>query len=128
MVHGGVVQGRFESPYEVGALFGLRASARYAPLSAEDARLTLEVVVSTQLAYGTPAMGKNRAERFIRAFAEMSLLDDPDTRCFSNGTTPPWFVPSSWRTYDPATGATAEGGVLVIARDRGACLWVEDED
>ena len=123
-----MVAGVFADPREVGVRFGLDPKARYHPISAEEARLTLVYVLSHELVYRSPCMARRRAERYVAAFAEEARLDDPESRLFSNGMTPPVFVDSPWRTYDPATGGSFEAGVLVIARDRGACLWVEDED
>ena len=128
-MRGGVIEGVFEKPVEVGVRFGLCASARYAPLSAEDARLTLVYVLSHEMVYSSPCMARRRAERFVETFAQAARLDSPESRCFSNGMNPPIYVESPWRTWDPATtAATFDAGVLVLAPDQCACLWVEDED
>ena len=128
-MRGGVIEGVFEDPCGLGIRFGLDPRARYHPISAEEARLTLVYVLSHEMVYRSPCMARRRAERFVETFAEAARLDSPESRCFSNGMNPPIYVESPWRTWDPATtAATFDVGVLVIARDQGACLWVEDED
>ena len=124
-----MVEGVFSDPREVGGRFGLDPKARFHPISAEEARLTLAYVLSHEMVYRSPCMARRRAERFVETFTEAARLDDPESRCYSNGANPPMYVESPWRTWDPATlNATFDAGVLVIARDQGACLWVEDED
>jgi hypothetical protein len=127
-VRGGVIEGVFARPRDAAPRFGLHADAGYAPISAEEARRTLVYALSHELVYGSAAMARRRAERFVETFAKMARLDHPESRLFSNGAEPPIYVESPFRTYSSATDATFEAGVLVIATDRCACLWVEDED
>ena len=48
-----------------------------------------------------------------------------DCSYFSNGD---FFEGSSSHSWNPATQATFDTGVLIVGSERAGCLWVEDED
>lgn len=128
VVHCGLVAGQFEGPGECAVLFDLRPEGLCELYTPEQARRVLRMVLRSDLAYGSKIMSMEDSTRLTEAFAAVSRMDEEDVRCYGNMD---WqFVESNTPlgSWMPATGATFDTGVLVISRDRCACLWVEDED
>jgi hypothetical protein len=53
--------------------------------------------------------------------AFLALFQGEVVACFTN-------VGRSFNSWDPATDATFDMGVLVLGAAKSGCLWVEDED
>jgi hypothetical protein len=118
---------RLESAASVSDLataFGLLSEADYyREIDRETAWLVLTRLIGRDMAYDNEvvpsAVAKNLAGRFIAQF-------DPPARYFTNGE---WHQSGAASLgWEAVTGATFDGGVLVLAANSSGCLWVEDED
>jgi hypothetical protein len=96
---------------------------------AEAQRLAV-LVLCQNLAYNSEIMPVNQAEQMAVQFLAQF---GPDARFFTNGT---WHLDVIERqngvrrgaSWDPATAATFDTGLLILGRTCCGCLWVEDED
>jgi hypothetical protein len=115
----GVVDGRMEL-VEAARVFGLVAdSGIYRSIGRAEADAIGAHILHVDLAYGSEIMSLARAADLWRQF--MLLFQGQDV-CFATNA---GAEAGSWM---PATHATFDMGVLVIAGTRVGCLWVEDED
>lgn len=106
---------------EVAAAFGLKQDASlYRPLEREAAQRLMQRLLQRDLAYGTAQMSSDRAQQLAERFLAECVA--ADATCFANVALPDG---SSW---NPATDATFDQGVLFVSPSGGACFWVEDED
>lgn len=127
-VRGGSVPQGFDSPEAAAPSFGL-AGARgiYGEIDASQAVSVLQRVIHCDLAYGVELVPPAQARRLAVAFVQAA--GGPGARFFTNGShglpTPSVACGVSW---SPATDATFDTGILVLAPQRAACLWFEDED
>ena len=86
--------------------------ALYRAIDRTEARAVLVEVLHRDLAYRAELMTPARAAELADAFLEETAR--PGARYFT--------------ADQPATAATFDRGVLVLADSGSACLWVEDED
>ena len=101
----------------------------YHEISAADARQLAYLILVQDLAYGTalvdPALANSLLDRFFAAFGSR------DVQFFTNGTfhlVPESKAPCNGVTWQPATSATFDTGVLILGPIASGVLWVEDED
>jgi hypothetical protein len=114
------------------AAFGLATGAEiYREVSRDVARDLIVELLHRDIAYGYPIMSLERA----KDLAERFLVEVTRTSCrlFTNLAAPlaaaaPGALVSVGPSWNPATTATFDLGVLVVAPDGAACFWVEDED
>jgi hypothetical protein len=71
------------------------------------------------MGHGSDIMSASRAADLWQGF--LTLFEGQALRFATNAGLPP----DSWT---PATDATFDLGVIVIATAKAGCLWVEDED
>jgi hypothetical protein len=69
-------------------------------------------------------MPADRAEELADGFLAETARGD--CRYFTNAADDSVSVMSS--SWNPATPATFDRGVLVVSKEGSACFWVEDED
>lgn len=106
---------------------GLREDACYREIDESSARQLIQSVLHKDMAYGAEVMSEARAtglaEQFLAQFGQGTLY-------FSNRTR---HLPRAdglghVTSWDPATMATFDTGVLAIGPGLSGCLWVEDKD
>jgi hypothetical protein len=127
-VLGGTVAGRAKSAAELAASFGLSADpACYRTVDAELARAIVVGILHRDLAYGTRLMSLAKAEELAGAFidryakAGASLYTNAEFKRDAGAG----LVMTRW---NPATSATFDTGVLIIAAPESACVWIAEED
>lgn len=98
-----------------------------------DASLTFEIavlVLHRDLAYSTQIMPTDRAKDLAQRF--IALFGEPAQFCTNANflKESPEGYPGSIRlsSWNPATDATFDTGIIVIGKELAGCLWVEDED
>jgi hypothetical protein len=110
------------------AAFGLSPEpGRYREVDEALARGILVGILHRDLAYGARIMSLARAEEL--AGEVLLKFGRPGSRFFTNGEfkqdAGAGLVLSKW---DPATTATFDTGVLIVAPGESACIWVAEED
>ena len=81
------------------------------------------MVVHQDLAYDLPICDLQKATQLAKAFVEAAMSEG--MTFYSNGDLATSRNPRSW---NPATEATFDTGVLAVGPTGCACFWVEDED
>ena len=125
-VRGGVLPQDFDSPEAAARSFGLAgAQGIYREIDASQAVSVLQRVIHVDLAHGADLVPPAKAQRLAIAFVQAA--GGPGARYFTNGSLglPTSVAGAAW---SPATDATFDTGVLVLAPQRAACLWFEDEN
>jgi hypothetical protein len=115
---------------ELAGEFSLSTDAScYHEISADAARRLAFLILTQDMAFNAaivaPALAKSLVDRFFASFG------DADVHFFTNGTfheAPGERVTYSGATWQPATGATFDTGVLVVGPVASGALWVEEED
>lgn len=127
-VRGGALPQGFDSPEAAARSFGLAgAQGIYGEIDASQAVSVLQRVIHCDLAYGVELVPPARARRLAIAFVRAA--GGPGARYFTNGSLGlPNPSQAGGIAWSPATEATFDSGVLVLAPQRAACLWFEDED
>jgi hypothetical protein len=114
------------------AALGLTAEEGiYREIARDVAQDLVVELLHRDLAYGLQIMPLDRALDLADRFLVEVTRDS--CRFFTNMTAPMEPAPTSSRvrvgpSWNPATTATFDMGVLVVAPSGGACFWVEDED
>jgi hypothetical protein len=100
----------------------------YREISADAARRLAFLILTQDLAYNVamvaPALATSLVDRFFAAF------DGADVHYFTNGSfheAPGDRLACSGASWQPATAATFDTGVLVVGPVASGALWVEDE-
>ncbi|KJV36829.1 hypothetical protein VI08_02820 [Luteibacter yeojuensis] len=108
--------------------FGLSASSGiYLEVSPERAKAVLRSLLAHDMAYGCELMPATMADQLSAEFVDVFAGQAPVY--FTNGTFGlPRDSSGVGPTWNPATGATFDSGILVIAQDRIGCAWFMDED
>lgn len=126
VVHAGTT--RATTLREVAVAFGLKPDeATYQAIDRSEARTLVIRVLHQNLAYSSTLMRLPDAE----ALADRVLAEFPpdETRYFTNGTWHAWRRDGRWTaSWNPATEATFDTGVLFVGAARSGVIWVEDED
>jgi hypothetical protein len=105
---------------EAAGAFGLDPDpAIYRSIDRTQADEIATYILHVSLAYGVEIMSRSSAADLRRQF--LALFQGQDVRFATNVGVPH----NSW---NPATDATFDMGVLVLGATRVGCLWVEDED
>ena len=128
VVHCGIVAGSFAGPDACAPLFGLDPGGVPFLIDVALARRTILALLQFDMAYDRRIMSEAEARRLLASFEVVSGLSEEGAYLYGNVESPferEGLLLGSW---NPATKATFDAGVLVIAQDRCACLWVEDED
>lgn len=104
-------------------------SQLYHEIRADAARRLAFLILTKDLAYDcvvvAPALADSLLERFFAVFGSH------DVRYFTNGTfheAPAENPTHSGVTWQPATAATFDTGILIVGPIASGVLWVEDED
>jgi len=128
VVHAGLVEAA-DLPTAASAFRLATDGATYRAIDLEEARRVLTRILHRDLAYGAEIIPMADAERL----ASEVLLLVPDAQLFTNGSygSPP--APASngvtvGPSWNPATSATFDTGVIAVGSSMSACVWVEDED
>lgn len=112
--------------------FGLRPLGdRWRGVDRDTAARVLFALLIEDMAFSSPRMSEEEAksacDEFLSQFGTDSWFftngkwEDGWTKSESKGAS---FGPS----WEPATDATFDGGVIVLDRSRSGVLWLEDED
>ena len=105
---------------EVARAFGLADdSAIYRSVGSTEANAIASRVLQIGMAHGSEIMSASRAADLWQQFR--ALFDGQELEFASNTGT----LPNSW---NPATPATFDTGVLVMGTTKAGCFWVEEED
>ena len=115
---------------QLAAEFGLAIDpAIYREIDAASARRLLSAILSQDLAYNAEIMPIARATELADLFLDQFPIDG--ARFYTNGNFHEMQggrLTWSGASWDPATNATFDTGVLIVGRQASGCLWVEDED
>lgn len=108
---------------ELATRFGLIfASDTYREISKDQAEAVAKRVLYCDLAYDSEIMTTTAAQALASRFLDCF---DESTQYYTNGD---YYANGSSHSWNPATTATFDTGILVIGKSRVGCLWVEDED
>ena len=123
-----IEEGSADSLGEAARRFGLSDHPdAFVEVPEGEAVAVLVALLSADMAYHCPIVPPAEAQRLARAFIEAFAGTKP--RFYTNGDFgKPGAVPGAWPTWFAATGATFDGGVLVLAEGRVGCAWFMDED
>jgi len=111
---------RCMSVVEAAKLIGLAEDASiYRVIEKKEADEIATYILHVSLAYGVEIMSRSSAADLWQQF--LALFQGQDVTFATNVGLPH----NSW---NPATDATFDMGVLVLGATRVGCLWVEDED
>jgi hypothetical protein len=131
-VHCGVRLEIYQAPDLLAREFGLRSEPNiYRQVDAETARHILRKLLHKDMAYGSELLPISEANALANEFIE--LFSNLDPRFYTNGN---WQLPPKqtashvWKgnTWNPATDATFDAGILVLGNQLSGCAWFEDED
>jgi hypothetical protein len=119
-----------DAPEEAARRLGLGEAAAARAITEGEARAILGAVLAEDMAYSVAVVEPAEAARLAEAFVE-AFRGEP-ARYFTNGT---WRIQAHGRSgnlglsgWTPATSATFDSGVLVVAATRIGCAWFMDED
>ena len=112
--------------------FGLRPlGENWRGVDRDTAARVLFTLLSKDMAFSSPRMSEEEAraacEEFLSQFGE-------ESRFFTNGnwedgwTKPDGNNVSFGPSWESATNATFDGGIIVLERTRSGIVWLEDED
>jgi hypothetical protein len=108
------------SVVEIARVFGLADDSRiYRSIGIIEAGEIVAHVLCADLAYGSVMMSVSRAADLWKQF--LALFDGEGIKFVTNAGT-------QLDSWDPATQATFDMGVIVVGTAKAGCLWVEDED
>ena len=117
-----------ESVREAAQQFELFATEDiYHEIDAAEARRILLGVLRCDMAYGLQLMAPELARALADEF--VTALEEDAAKFYTNGGFGrPDRSPGTLTQWNPATPATFDTGVLAVAREHVACVWVMDED
>lgn len=95
----------------------------YREIRKEQAEKVAKRILHCDLAYDSELMAGIEAEQLASRFLE--YFEEKDTQYYTNGS---YYTDAESHNWHPATCATFDTGILVVAKSRSGCLWVEDED
>lgn len=109
-------------------MFGLAsAPGTYFQVEAGEAKAILTEVLSFDMAYHCELMPRDKAERLAKDFVDS--FADEGASYYTNGEFGQSRKhPNVGPSWTPATTATFDTGVLVLAATRTVCAWFMDED
>jgi hypothetical protein len=116
---------------EVAQTFSLNDdNSHYRTITKIEAEEILARLLHEDLAYNSEIMSwetaRNLTKEFLREFeeAQSRFYTNINFATDRQGRPDLWVGPQ----WNPVTDATFDAGVIAIAPERAACLWVEDED
>jgi len=95
----------------------------YRKISKAQARVLTKRILHRDLAYNGKAMSAAKAEALTHRFFE--CFDGENVRYYTNGD---FYTDNASHSWNPATSATFDTGILVMGNALAGCFWVEDED
>ena len=115
---------------EAARVFGLDDDpAIYRDIDKVEADAIAHRILSTDLAYGTSVMSGACAaelwEGFLALFGDHAIKFSTNAGEFPAGEDP---TANTALSFNPATEATFDLGVIAMSVSKSGCLWVEDED
>ena len=130
VVHYGLSSLGSPSISELAAEFGLASDAAcYTEIDSSAARRLVRMILNQDLAYNYEIIPNDRAAELADRFLDQFGIEG--VKFYSNGN----FhearrskVTQSGTSWNPATDATFDTGVLICGPMVSGCLWVEDED
>lgn len=124
----GIANVAVSSAGEAAGLFGLATAPRiYRRVSREEARAVLLCVLEKDMAYRCELMTADAAASLADAF--LGSFDAARASYFTNGDHGlPRDTFGHGPTWNPATDATFDTGILVLDAGRVGCAWFMDED
>ena len=130
VVHCGLSSQASPSVPELAAEFGLsRDPGVYREIDAAAARRLVQLILHQDMAYNSEIIPLPHAAELADRFLDQFGIDG--VRFYTNGTFHEARGPNltwSGASWNPATKATFDTGVLVVSPKCRGCLWVEDED
>ncbi len=110
---------------ELAPRFGLLFTPRtYREIGKEQAEKVAKRILHCDLAYDSELMAEREAEQLASRF--LGYFEEKDTQYYTNGDY--YITDAGSQGWHPATSATLDTGILVVAKSQSGCLWVEDED
>jgi hypothetical protein len=123
VVHCGFSWKNFSSIADLGIEFDLLDKPEtYREIDREKAKALVTLILKKDLAYDRQIMPEERATALVERF--FSHFEDEGCRYYDNGMINDGLI-GSWNR---ATEANFDTGVLIIGPKLSGCLWVEDED
>jgi hypothetical protein len=131
-LHSEVRDQRFSGPDDAAREFGIHPLGdRWRKVDRATASSVLFSLLVEDMAYSSPRLPKEQATAAAEEFLEKFGVD---ASFFTNGN---W--EEGWRrakdgrsgvgpSWEPATSATFDGGVIALDQNRSGILWLEDED
>jgi hypothetical protein len=117
---------------EAARTFGLRPLGdRWREIDRNTAARVLFALLIEDMAYSSPRMSEEQAKTAAQEFLSQF---GADSRFVTNGnwedgwTRSKYGYSASGPSWEPATDATFDGGVIALDRSRSGVLWLEDED
>jgi hypothetical protein len=103
----------------------------YRTVAKTEAVAILTRLLHKDLAYNQPMMPLKQAAGLAELF--LAPFNDSNVRFYTNidfSEEGQKLGPDTWAgpKFSPVTDATFDAGVIAIAPQRAACLWIEDED
>ena len=111
-------------PYAKRATLAL-TPAQWREIDRETGERIVARILWRGLAYKTSNVERAEADSIARAFVSF-VARDSNVRCFTNGSL--GMSDSGGSSWNPATTATFDTGVVIVADGRIGHAWVEDED
>jgi hypothetical protein len=122
----GIRRDGVQSAESVAASFGLHGGfGIYFEIDEWEATSIIALVMNKDMAYSTEILPVHEARELAEGF--MRQFRGEKAKYYTNGTfgKPGLF---SGNTWNPATAATFDTGVIVVAQKSVGCVWVMDED
>ncbi len=130
MVHCGLSSKPSPSLPELAREFALADDpGNYREIDSTAARRLMQMLLHQDLAYNAEILPMDRASELVAAF--LAQFGVEGVQFFTNGTFHEALGPKSTfhgASWNPATAATFDTGVLILGPRCSGCLWVEDED
>jgi hypothetical protein len=131
-LHSEVRERQFLNADDAAREFGLRPlGERWRSVDRQTASLVLFSLLIEDMAYSSPRLEKEQA---IAAADEFLGKFNAGAMFFTNGNWEKrWQRAEAARSatgpsWDPATSATFDGGIIALDQSRSGILWLEDED
>jgi len=119
-VHCGIIS--TNNIIDIANAFGLSTDSKtYNEIDAETACHILTEILHSDLAYNSEIMPLQKAAELASRF--LKQYPERDCRFFTNGSL---FLKANVKSWNPATDATFDTGVIVLGPNNSGCLWVED--
>jgi hypothetical protein len=123
IIHCGMIEAELTDLSEIAPKFGLIfGSDIYQKISKAQAEVIAQRVLQSDMAYDHEIMTAAAAQALTSRF--LDHFDQESSEYYTNGD----YYSVSGRSWNSATTAIFDTGILIISKSRVGCLWVEDQD